>query len=192
LSYVYYTPSKMASYNRVNNTVHIINNNIQHPLLRITMNNMDLLETYKNHVAKHNNAVLHDPYPNAGFDLFVPKQTVISPVGSTMVSMDIQCEMVLPNNQPTGYYLYPRSSISKTPLMLANQVGIIDSGYRGNIIGAFRLLSNGNEGNLSYTVDANTRLLQICAPSLQPFLVEIVDELSNTERGTGGFGSTGV
>ena len=41
------------------------------------------------------------------------------------------------NWEPTGYYSYPRSSISKTPLLLANNVGIIDSGYRGNIKVAF-------------------------------------------------------
>ena len=40
---------------------------------------------------------------------------------------------MLNNDKNIGYYLYPRSSISKTPLILANSVGIIDSGYRGNI-----------------------------------------------------------
>jgi dUTP pyrophosphatase len=153
----------------------------------IDPSNNSLLEIYKNHVAKHNNEVMNNPYPNAGFDLFVPNDTTIrTPIQSVMISMDIQCEMFLPDGSPTGYYLYPRSSMSKTPLVLANHVGIIDSGYRGTILGAFRLLDH-----VSYTVEANTRLLQICAPSLQPFLVEIVNELSSTERGAGGFGSTG-
>ena len=71
--------------------------------------------------------------------------------------------------------------------MLANHVGIIDSGYRGDLIGAFRCLDN------EYNVESNTRLLQICHPSLCPVYVVIVpeNELSNTERGSGGFGSTG-
>ena len=41
----------------------------------------------------------------------------------------------------TGYYMYPRSSLSKTKLRLANSVGIIDSGYRGNLIGMFDLIN---------------------------------------------------
>jgi dUTP pyrophosphatase len=73
--------------------------------------------------------------------------------------------------------------------MLANHTGIIDSGYRGSLIGAFRSFSN-NE----YIVDEGTRLLQICHPTLCPIFVIIVDEseLSSTERNDGGFGSTGI
>ena len=95
---------------------------------------------------------------------------------------------MLDNNQCLPFQIYPRSSISKTPLLLANHVGIIDSGYRGNLITAFRCLEN------SYLAEKNTRLVQICLPSLGPFHVKIVneDDLSNTSRGAGGFGSTGV
>ena len=109
--------------------------------------------------------------------------------------MNIICEMRIHNREisqtgfyPAGYYSYPRSSISKTPLMLANSVGIIDSGYRGEIIGAFRNLSSSN-----YTIEKHSRLLQICAPDLRPIHVELVDEpfFNTTERGSGGFGSTG-
>ena len=90
--------------------------------------------------------------------------------------------------KPCSYYLYPRSSISKTPLMLANHVGVIDSGYRGNIIGSFRNLVE------KYTVQKYTRLLQICAPDLRPLYVEIVsiEDLDITSRNEGGFGSTGI
>ena len=89
------------------------------------------------------------------------------------------------------FYLYPRSSISKTPLMLANHTGIIDSGYRGNLKVAMRSMYFDETD--SYTVSANSRLVQICDPTLKPIYVVIVDEseLSNTERGEGGFGSTG-
>ena len=103
--------------------------------------------------------------------------------------MNVKCEMVdTVYDRSLSYYMYPRSSISKTPLILANHVGIIDSGYRGNLIGAFRNLSDYN-----YVVEKNTRLLQICHPSLSPFIVELVDEsdLSGSKRGEGGFGSTG-
>jgi dUTPase len=86
----------------------------------------------------------------------------------------------------TGYYLYPRSSICKTPLMLANHTGIIDSGYRGHIMAATRCLGG------AYEIEQYTRLFQICAPTLCRVFVVLVDEieLTNSERGTGGFGST--
>jgi dUTP pyrophosphatase len=87
----------------------------------------------------------------------------------------------------TGYYMYPRSSISNTPLRLANSVGIIDSGYRGRLMGKFDAREN-------FVVNKFDRLLQICAPGLIPIYVELVnneEELGNTERGAGGFGSSG-
>ena len=109
--------------------------------------------------------------------------------------LDLNSLTSLAQHQYCGYLIHPRSSISKTELMLANHTGIIDSGYRGSLIGAFRWLPARDAGDSpSYTVDPYTRLLQICHPSLCPILVEIVDasQLAVTERGAGGFGSTGV
>ena len=76
--------------------------------------------------------------------------------------------------------------------MLANHTGIIDSGYRGNLIGAFRWL-NDDVNALSYNVVQHTRLLQACHPTLCPIYVVLVEDnqLSSSERGAGGFGSTG-
>lgn len=92
---------------------------------------------------------------------------------------------------PCGYYMYPRSSLSKTPLRLANSVGIIDSGYRGHLIGMFDSIREKEE---EYEVPEYTRLLQVCAPNLMPILVNIVDSEEQlgekTKRGGGGFGST--
>ena len=91
------------------------------------------------------------------------------------------------------FYMYPRSSISKTPLRLANSVGIIDSGYRGNMIGVFDNISS-----TSYTIDKHSRLLQLCAPDLGKFWINTIkvdnfDALKmTTSRGGGGFGSTGI
>ena len=94
-------------------------------------------------------------------------------------------------SSPVGYYLYLRSSTgTKTPLRLANSVGIIDSGYRGNIIAAF---DNKNVDN--YNVIEGDRLVQICPPNLSyPLIINIVENEENlgiTNRGDGGFGSTG-
>ena len=89
----------------------------------------------------------------------------------------------------TPFYTYARSSISKTPLRLANNQGIIDAGYRGNLIGMFDCLI------FDWYMEEYTRILQICAPGLLPIYVNIVDKLEDlgptTLRGEGGFGSTG-
>lgn len=86
---------------------------------------------------------------------------------------------------PCGYYMYPRSSISKTSMRLANSVGIIDSGYRGHLIAMVD-----TEPNTS--LKKYERYFQICAPNLCPIFVKMVDQIdTNTSRGSGGFGSTG-
>lgn len=145
----------------------------------------ELVDLYQRHVEKHNASILSDPFPNCGFDLFVPETTEIGEE-TAFISMGVQCEMG-DKDGPTAFYLYPRSSMSKTPLMLANHVGIIDSGYRGFLIGAFRNLYSS-----PHVVEKETRLLQVCHPSLRPIRVVLVDEseLSTTARGSGGFGST--
>lgn len=99
----------------------------------------------------------------------------------------------------TGYDMRPRSSLSNTNLRLANSVGTIDAGYRGHLMGKFDLISlepipNTDFNKFGYVLDKYVRLVQICAPGLLPILVKIVDtkeELGDTIRGVGGFGSTG-
>ena len=91
---------------------------------------------------------------------------------------------------PEGYVglLYPRSSNSKTDLYLTNHVGVIDSGYRGEIMFKFRPI-NGIEDAYIYAVgDRIGQLIIMPYPSIK--FVE-TDELSDTDRGDGGFGSTG-
>ena len=72
---------------------------------------------------------------DSGLDLYIPNDIDVYLGETKFIDLEIQCEMInSKKNKNTSYYLYPRSSISKTPLILANQVGIIDAGYRGNII----------------------------------------------------------
>ena len=139
---------------------------------------------------------------DAGFDLFCPDDYFVPSSEFVKVDHRIQCSMMLVTNTNcpitlslklaagfhVGYYLYPRSSTgTKTPLRLANSVGIIDSGYRGNIIAAFD-----NKLDAPYNIENGQRLVQICPPNLTfPVYVVLVDSLENTERGAGGFGSTG-
>ena len=138
---------------------------------------------------------------DSGLDLFVPEDITIACGETKFIDLQIKCEMVntFLENKNVSYYLYARSSISKTPLILKNSVGIIDSGYRGNLIAAvhysptFDDLQNilYNKLTNSYTIKQGTRLVQICAPELQPFSFDVVNTLTETERGEGGLGSTG-
>jgi dUTP pyrophosphatase len=200
----------LAFYNNLrNNNNNNNNSNValrRFAVLRLAIDPTDniLVSKYQHHAHAHNQEMLSNPFPNAGFDLFIPDTVKFDEtVYSKFVDLKVKAEMIycdldlnsltsLERHQYCGYLIHPRSSISKTPLMLANHTGIIDSGYRGSLIGAFRWLPTGDSP--SYTVDPYTRLLQICHPSLCPILVEIVDasQLAVTERGAGGFGSTGV
>ena len=80
----------------------------------------------------------------------------------------------------------PRSSISKTPLRLCNSIGLIDAGYRGEIMAAVD-----NIKQEDYTINSGQRLFQIVAMDGSPLSFELVIKLSTTGRGAGGFGSTG-
>lgn len=170
-------------------------------LLKISVNpnNEELIELYKKHIEKHNESMKTDYYHNAGFDVFIPKEISFEKeITSKFIDLEIKTEMLYYENllfKNCGYNMHPRSSISKTPLMLANHTGIVDSGYRGSLIGAFRWLKTSNDNDAtSYNLEKHTRLLQICHPSLCRIVVCLVEEteLSTTERGEGGFGSTGV
>ena len=103
---------------------------------------------------------------------------------NSMVTYDTGLSMEIPE----GYVglLFPRSSISKTILNLSNSVGVIDSGYRGPIMFKFRYLEEG----LVY--DVGDRIGQILIMPYPTITFEEVDELSTTERGAGGYGSTGA
>jgi len=118
-----------------------------------------------------------------------------------MINIKIKAEMFYFDGmyiEPCAYYIYPRSSISKTPLMLSNHVGVIDSGYRGWLIAALRWLNEISTKTINendeYIINKHTRLLQICHPTLCPIFIEMVkeNELSDSERKDGGFGSTGL
>lgn len=151
--------------------------------LNIQPTHDNIFQYYKNNNGFH--------VGDAGFDLYVPEDIIFKPYEVKFIDFQIRCEMIDSNNNYVSYYLYPRSSISKTPLIMANCVGIIDAGYRGNIIGALRYIPFKNTENEDYCLKKNTRILQICSPNLSPFDTEIVTYLSETTRGQGGFGSTG-
>ena len=109
------------------------------------------------------------------------------------VNKDLETGII--NKTPCGYYLYPRSSTgSKTPLRLSNSIGVMDSGYRGNVIACFD-----NMGKEDYDIGTGERLVQICSPNITyPTLLNIVSNAEDlnfedyvNNRGASGFGSTG-
>ena len=126
----------------------------------------------------------HDHFHDgdAGLDLFVVHEQTIEAGESTLIHLQIACE----NLEGKPYLIMPRSSISKTPLRLSNSIGLIDAGYRGEIMAAVD-----NIKDIPYKVTPGQRLFQLVGMDGSPIHFELVDELSETSRGSGGFGSTG-
>ena len=93
---------------------------------------------------------------------------------------------------PYGFVglVFPRSSIRKYDLALTNCVGVIDSGYRGELQATFKK-TNWLKGNESEKYQIGDRIAQIMIIPHPPIEFEEADELSDSERGAGGFGSSG-
>ena len=124
---------------------------------------------------------------DAGFDLFSAPTTPNLLEGPTRIQQQVVGAFWDASRGIfRAYWMLPRSSISRTPLRLANSVGLIDAGYRGPIMAAVDGV---------YTVGEHERLFQLASPDLLPWdEVRIVSAIPGgpTLRGTGGFGSTGV
>ena len=134
----------------------------------------DVYSMYKNHSHFHQG--------DAGLDLFITKDQVIDPGSTAKIHLGISCE----NMEMKPYLLMARSSISKTPLRLSNAVGLIDAGYRGEIMAAVD-----NIKDSSYRLEKGQRLFQLVSMNGESIHFDLVDTLSDTSRGEGGFGSTG-
>lgn len=122
----------------------------------------------------------------AGADLYacMDDALVIRPGETVMIHTGLAMEI------PAGYagLIYPRSGLaSKRGLAPANKVGVVDPDYRGEFMVALH-----NHSNSDQTVEPNERIAQLV---ITPFITanfELTDELSDTVRGAGGFGSTGT
>ena len=93
---------------------------------------------------------------------------------------------------PEGFVglAFPRSSIRKTHLFLSNSVGVIDSGYRGELQATFKKIQ-GVSNNALDNYKVGDRIFQIMIVPHPVIEFVEVDELSDSDRGEGGFGSTG-
>ncbi len=121
---------------------------------------------------------------DAGMDLVA---TSIISNTSTQITYGIGLALEIPK----GFVglIFPRSSVRKTRLMLSNCVGVVDSGYRGELQATFNKINNDSVSENDYKV--GDRIAQIMIIPHPPIEFEEADELSDTERGEGGFGSTG-
>lgn len=133
---------------------------------------------------------------NAGFDLYASANMHIEQTPQ-LIPFGIICRLLKVNPMPNGmpneviksdshFWLAPRSSIFKSGLMMANSIGVIDKSYRGELKAP--VWSMTGDSRVSY----GDRLFQIVAPDMGWIRnVRIVDSMPGTQRGDGGFGSTG-
>lgn len=118
---------------------------------------------------------------DAGFDLYATSKMYDND-GNVVYGCGLAFEI------PEGYMglVFPRSSNAKKSLLLSNSVGVIDSGYRGEVTAKFKKLYPGEEYKIG------ERFAQLIILPIPNVVFNLVNELSDSERGTGGYGSTGV
>ena len=123
---------------------------------------------------------------DAGFDIMCPCDIVVP---ANARSFKIPLGIAIEDKEGSHMDMRPRSSMgSKTPLRLCNSVGTIDYSYRGELIACVDNVSYPPE---DYHVTKGQRLVQITGWNNHPVKFRFTDSLGETERNTGGFGSTG-
>jgi dUTP pyrophosphatase len=135
----------------------------------------------------HPDAVIPKYAKNSDAGLDLVATSIISDT-STQITFGLGVALEIPE----GFVglVFPRSSIRNTDLTLSNSVGVIDSGYRGELQATFNKKGVSKiDGGYIYMV--GDRVAQIIIVPYPPIEFEEADELNNTERGEGGFGSTG-
>ncbi|MBC8550280.1 MAG: hypothetical protein H8D23_11605 [Candidatus Brocadiales bacterium] len=160
-------------------------------LLKIRLRDIDkdIKEMYEKQIKER------DPM-DAGFDLFVPDSHEILRMNTShLINHKVQIEycqgtpyvnenMTLSlKNWPSHIFMIPRSSMGKSTLRLSNSIGLIDAGYRGDLKAYVDNLGQAK------TIEKGTRLFQLIVG--ENCEIRIVGELSASQRGEGGFGSTG-
>ena len=152
---------------------------------------MNILGRYENHLVKYTklNELAKEPTRGssaaAGYDLYaaIDNDIIIAPHTTVKVGTGLAFE--LPQN--TFAAIFARSGLAtKQGLRPANCVGVCDSDYRGEYIVAIH-----NDTDVEQTIAAGDRIAQMILLPYIPMVFEEVEELSDTERGSGGFGSTG-
>ena len=125
---------------------------------------------------------------NAGVDLYCVKEQKVEAYSVTLLDLGVKARL-LKENTPCHFWLAPRSSIWKSDVRQANSIGVIDSSYRGVLMGAVIP----NHAAVS-AVKEGVRLFQVVAPDMgwiSTVVLRPESEIDETSRGEGGFGSTG-
>jgi dUTP pyrophosphatase len=123
---------------------------------------------------------------DAGLDMTATTKT-IDEFGNTVYGTSLALQL------PEGHVglLFPRSSICKKQLFLTNSVGIIDQGYQGEILFKFKSFNHTGDENLNIDYNVGERIGQLIVLPIPYVNIEVVSELDNSERGEGGYGSSG-
>ena len=136
--------------------------------------------------------ILSHRYTDSGFDIpMIPMFLNLSE--QLTFNFDVHVAATESQGKPLPCILLPRSSISSTPCRLANSIGLIDAGYRGEVKAKVDIMYYVE----NYEIKEKTRLFQLCQHSCLPWekiiLVDSFDDLPKApdNRGSGGFGSTG-
>lgn len=123
---------------------------------------------------------------SAGYDLYGDNDDVIQIAPHSTIKIPASIAMAI----PSGYFgaIYARSGLAtKKGLRPSNCVGVIDADYRGDIIVALH-----NDTDELMEVNPHERIAQLIIQKFEPIVFNEVEELDETERGVGGFGSTGA
>lgn len=126
---------------------------------------------------------------DSGWDLKFAEDATV-PAGALSHEFDFGVSVCCYDKDFEGsaLWLLPRSSLVKTPLRLANSVGLIDASYRGTL----KAFVDNRNNDEPFSVKKGERLFQLASPSLAPLTVKVVNTLPSTKRGENGFGSTGA
>lgn len=142
--------------------------------------NDEIKEIYSNHSTYHEG--------DSGLDLFIIEDDIIKAGETKLVDLGVKCQLVDNYNRYFSYNMYARSSISKTPLRLANGVGLCDAAYMGNLKAALH-----NTSTMDYQLKKGERYVQLARSDLGEISFKIVSKFERkTSRGEGGFGSTNI
>jgi dUTP pyrophosphatase len=131
---------------------------------------------------------------DSGFDIPIPATTISLTETHYSFNLGISVAAMSGSNEPYPCLLLPRSSIYKTPFRQCNSIGLIDAGYRGEVMAKVDILDWKKDEPEYLRYDYGTKLFQICQHNFLPWKkIELVEELpaGPDNRGVGGFGSTG-
>lgn len=154
--------------------------------LYISVENVELRDMIHKQVQNHR-------WTDSGFDIPIVAQNVGMSQKVVCFSLGVKVAALMEDETPAPCLLLPRSSIYKTPFRLCNSIGLIDSGYRGEVKAMVDNMDPQDETTIP--LENGTRMFQICQHNFLPWTkIVLTDELppAPDNRGSGGFGSTGL